>query len=127
MIVNPDANSEGSGGEWLEIVMTEPAAQTRAGGGISNYYQVTFPVKSSPYAIVIMPVEDGGNVSAGSLLAKNSNGQFVVAGKVNISNPDLAFVVDNINISDDSVTMRVGYDSIFFQNIVYAYVIYEQI
>lgn len=118
-----------AGGGWAVIKAFGNSRQTRAGGGISEYGNVSIPVKKEPTALCILtqPYSDERSIY-GTILAKD-NGTWEVVSKVAIGAPDGSFIVDNITFSQNTISFRVGRDSDLFTfgNYIYVYTIYDEI
>lgn len=118
-----------AGGGWAVIKAFGNSRQTRAGGGISEYGNVSIPVKKEPTALCILtqPYSDERSIY-GTILAKD-NGTWEVVSKVAIGAPDGSFIVDNITFSQNTISFRVGRDSdlLTFGNYIYVYTIYDEI
>lgn len=123
MVGRSNAGSGGNG-KWIQVTL-QSGTSTRAGGGISFYGTATIPIKNIPYAIVIMPTNNGGEVMPlASVICRDEAG-WRVAGKVSVSLPDMAFAVDQISSDTTQVQFRVGIDGTAYGRTIWCYVIYE--
>ena len=124
MLGRTNAISTAGGGGWIQVTL-QSGESTMAGGGISFYGIAVVPIKNIPYAVVIMPTNNDGEVTPNaSVICHNETG-WNVAAKVSVALPDMAFTIDQISSDTTQIQFRVGIDGTAYGQTILCYVIYE--
>ena len=118
------SNAASGSNEWVQVVL-QSGESTMAGGGISFYGIAAVPVKNIPYAVVIMPTNNDGEVAGGASVIRRSETGWNVAAKVSTALPDMAFTIDQISSDTTQIQFRVGIDGAAYGQTILCYVIYE--